>query len=63
MEQGDPLVEEAQRVAELLIDLPIDVIYTLSLGTAVRLVASGAEPSDNEIETVIAATWRAITRQ
>jgi hypothetical protein len=41
---------------------PIEVIYSLPLGIALRLVASGAELSDEETKTVIAATWRAITR-
>lgn len=62
-EQGDPIVEEATRedLLSLLIPLPMEVLYSLSLGAAVRLVSSGATLTDEEIETLIAASWRAIT--
>ena len=62
-EQGDPILEEAARedLLALLIPLPMEVLYSLSLGAAVRLVSSGATLTDEEIDTLIAATWRAIT--
>jgi len=62
-EQGDPIIEEATRpdLLALLIPLPMEVIYSLSLGAAIRLVSSGAALSEDEIDTLIAASWRAIT--
>lgn len=63
-EQGDPIAEEAARpdLVEMLVPLPTDVLYALSLGMAVRLVAAGAELTDDAVELVIEATWRAVTR-
>ncbi len=63
-EGNDPLVIEASRpdIVGLLVALPIDVVYSLSLGQAVRLAAGGIELSDDEVDTVIDACWRAITR-
>lgn len=60
---GDRLLEEAARpdLLERLVDLPMDVIATLTLGVAVRLVAGGIELSDSEIELVAEACWRAVT--
>lgn len=60
---GDRLLEEATRpdLLELLVDLPMDVIAALTLGVAVRLVASGIELCDAELETVAEACWRAVT--
>ena len=62
-DSGDSLIEEATRpdLVELLIDLPMDVIATLTLGIAVRLVAAGIELSDGQLEAVAEACWRAVT--
>jgi TetR/AcrR family transcriptional repressor of multidrug resistance operon len=62
-EGNDPLMVEAARpdIAALLAPLPLDVLYLLSLGQAVRLAASGIEVTDEEVEIVIAGCWRAIT--
>ncbi len=62
-ESGDRLLVEATRpdLVELLVDLPMEVIAALTLGVAVRLVASGIELSDTEIEVVAEACWRAVT--
>ncbi len=64
IEQGDRLVEEATRpeLLALLVPLPPEVLYSLSLGVAVRLAADGALLSDDELETVIDSTWRSITK-
>ena len=61
--QGDPLAEEALRpdLVELLVPLPGDVIYEMSLGVVVRLVAAGASLTPIELDTLTNATWRAIT--
>ncbi len=63
LEQGDRLLEEANRpdVAAMLVDLPLEAIYLLSLGTAVRLVSAGIELSDEELDALVDATWRAVT--
>lgn len=61
---GDKLVEAATRedFLELLTPLPMEVVYLLTMGVAVRLVAAGVKLSDAELETLIEATWRAVTR-
>lgn len=64
LQQGDALVEAAgaSDLMELLAALPMEVIYQLSMGIAVRLAAAGIDLSDEQIETVIEATWRAVSR-
>lgn len=60
---GDPLASLAEDpdLAELVIDLPAPVIYALSLGVAVRLIAGGIALKPAELDTLIDATWRAVT--
>lgn len=62
-ESGDRLLEEAARsdLLEVLVDLPMEVIAALTLGVAVRLVASGIDLSARELETVAEGCWRAVT--
>ncbi len=61
---GDPLAEAAtsERFTSLIVDLPNQVIYALSLGVAVRLIAAGVQLKDEELDTLVAATWRAVNR-
>ena len=61
---GDPLAEVAQSddFMALIVDLPSQVIYALSLGVAVRLIAAGIQLKDEELDTLVTATWRAVTR-
>ena len=47
---------------EALVSLPMEVVYVLTMGVAVRLVASGTKLSNEELETLVGATWRAITK-
>lgn len=63
-EQGDPLAEQARDpdFTKLLIALPVELLYTLSIGVAVRLAASRASLTVAEVETLIRATWRAVTK-
>jgi TetR/AcrR family transcriptional repressor of multidrug resistance operon len=63
VESGDKLVELAmhQDFLDMLVPLPMEVVYALTMGVAVRLVAAGIKLSDNQLETVVAATWRAVT--
>jgi AcrR family transcriptional regulator len=61
---GDPLAEAArsEEFKSVSVDLPSQVIYALSLGVAVRLIAAGIQLKDEELDTLVAATWRAVTR-
>ena len=61
---GDPLVglAEADDIAPLMVDLPSQAIYALSVGVLVRLVAAGTTPEHAELDRLIEATWRAVTR-
>ena len=61
---GDPLSTAVQggEFMDLIVDLPGEVIYALSLGVAVRLVAAGTRLKDGELNTLVTATWRAVTR-
>lgn len=63
LQDDDPLVIEATRpdLADLLTPLPLEVLYDLALGPAVRQAASGV-PLDEPERTLLArACWRAIT--
>lgn len=61
--EGDLLAEAARsdEFMALRVDLPLEVIYALSLGVAVRLVAAGTRLKDEEIDTLVTATWRSVT--
>jgi AcrR family transcriptional regulator len=62
--QGDALMEQAATpdIAARLEPLPLEVLYELSLGPAVRLAASETELSDRDLEAVAGACWRAVSR-
>jgi hypothetical protein len=64
LEQGDKLVELASsdEFVEALVPLPMEVVYVLTMGVAVRLVASGTKHSNERLETLVGATWGAITK-
>lgn len=59
----DPLVTAASTadMAPLLIALPLDVLYDLGIGPAVRLAARGQQLSDRQLRLVAEACWRSIT--
>ena len=61
---GDPLVEMAtdKDIVGLLIPLPTEVIYALSFGVAVRLVAAGVALKPGELDLLVEAAWRAVTK-
>lgn len=61
---GDPLAEKAasEEFQALLVPLPEPVTYALSFGAAVRLIAAGVRLEPDELELLVAATWRAVTR-
>lgn len=60
----DALAAEASApdMAELLLPLPLEVVYELGLGPAVRLAAGVADLGDADLDAVADACWRAITR-
>lgn len=58
----DRLTQLARELSSMLVDLPIHILYDLSLAPVVRLVASGTELTEAEIETLIEACWRAVNR-
>jgi AcrR family transcriptional regulator len=61
--EGDPLIEQASApdIAACLLPLPLEVLYELGLGPAVRLAATGAELEGRQLGAVADACWRAIT--
>ena len=63
-ERGDALAEEAGRedLVGLLVDLPMDVLYSFSIGLIARLANSGISLSEEQLDTVVESSWRAITR-
>lgn len=60
---GDTLAEiaQAEDLGDRLVPLPIEVIYALSLGVLVRLVAAGIQLKPEDIGVLVDATWRAVT--
>jgi TetR/AcrR family transcriptional repressor of multidrug resistance operon len=64
MATGDPLYEAAQaeELSDLLVPLPPEVIYALSFGVAVRLIAAGVQLKPEEVDLLVDATWRAVTK-
>ncbi len=64
MAAGDALVEAAgaDQYVELLVPLPTEVIYALSFGVAVRLIAAGVKLKPEELDLLVDATWRAVTK-
>jgi AcrR family transcriptional regulator len=63
MERGDALASEASRpdLQELLIDLPAEIQFSLALGPAIRLAASGVSLNQTQLESLKMACWRAVT--
>jgi len=61
---GDPLAEigRAEDLSEILVPLPYEVIYSLSFGVAVRLIAAGVQLKPEEVDLLVDATWRAVTK-
>ena len=49
-------------VAARLLPLPLEVIYELGLNPAVRLAAGGTELTDEQLDEIAPACWRAISR-
>ena len=60
----DPMLAfaNADDLQRVLIDLPPMVLYDLSIRPAIAIAAGGDELTDNQLDTVAHACWRAITR-
>jgi hypothetical protein len=63
MAGGDPLAAQAAMpdVAARLLPLPLEVIYELGLSPAVRLAAGGTPLTDEQLDAIAGACWRAIS--
>jgi AcrR family transcriptional regulator len=63
-EIGDPFEEAAQHenFAKAVIELPFLAFYSLSVGLAIRLAATGQEFSKKELQDVMQASWRAVSK-
>jgi TetR/AcrR family transcriptional repressor of multidrug resistance operon len=60
MPEDNLLSEMAQRLSSVLVDLPAELLYDLSLAPVVRLVASGASLTTSEVDTLIESCWQAV---
>jgi AcrR family transcriptional regulator len=60
---GDPLAAQAAKpaTAARLLSLPLEVIYELGLSPAVRLAAGAAHLTDEQLDEIADACWRAIS--
>jgi TetR/AcrR family transcriptional repressor of multidrug resistance operon len=58
----DPLAAQASELAAELLELPLDVLYELSIAPAVRLAAAETQLADAELSEIADACWRAISR-
>jgi AcrR family transcriptional regulator len=63
--EDDQLMQAAlaDDMAALLIDVPLEVLFDLGLGPAVRLVAAGVDLEPGMLDRMGRACWRAITRE
>lgn len=59
---ANALTETATALQEHLVELPGELLYELGLAPAVRIVASGAELSADQLDTLIESCWRSIKR-
>jgi TetR/AcrR family transcriptional repressor of multidrug resistance operon len=63
MKTGDVLMEQATKsdMMQLLVPLPAELLYQLSIGLAVHIAAAQTELTDDQLETLISSSWRAIS--
>lgn len=61
--EGDRLLTALEPLMKKhLIALPVDVLWSMSLGLVVQLVAAGVELSEADLATLTDVTWRAISQ-
>jgi AcrR family transcriptional regulator len=49
-------------ISARLLPLPLDVLYELALGPAIRLAAGGIELTEAQLDEIADACWRAVSR-
>ncbi len=59
-DQDDQLKTAAEAMVGLFVDLPLEVLYDLALGPAVRLAASGQELTSAQLEVLSNSCWNAV---
>jgi lactam utilization protein B len=57
----EPFNRLAMEMAPHLVALPIEIIYELGLAPAIRLAASNMPLDEDQLGSVIASCWRAIS--
>lgn len=62
MDDGEMLSAFSEAFRATVVDLPVRVLYDLSLGPIVRIVASGESLDATQVERLAASCWRAISR-
>jgi AcrR family transcriptional regulator len=62
--ENDPLLAQVALpdLAPRLLPLPLDVLYELALSPAVRLAATGTDLTQEQLDEIADACWRAISR-
>ncbi|MEA2002538.1 MAG: TetR/AcrR family transcriptional regulator [Actinomycetota bacterium] len=63
--EDDPLLEAALKedMAALLVDLPLEMVFELGFGPALRLATADASIEDAVLDQIVRSCWRAITRE
>lgn len=62
LSEDNLLSEMAANLSSVLVDLPAEILYDLSLAPVVRLVASGRALTGSEVDTLIESCWQAVHR-
>lgn len=61
-EDGDELVAVLVPLLDgVLVPLPQDVVWTMSLGLAIQLAAADIDLDERDLDLLVEATWRAVT--
>ncbi len=63
--EDDPLLEAAltQDMVELLVDLPLELVFDLGFGPAIRLATADRPVEDTVLDQIVRSCWRAITSE
>ena len=63
-DENDPLLAEVAlpEFSERILPLPLEVLYELALGPAVRLAAGEVELTEAQLDDFADACWRAVSR-
>lgn len=63
--EDDPLLEAAltEDMAALLVDLPLELVFELGFGPAIRLATADTSLDDAVLDQIVRSCWRAITSE